>query len=50
MTDTSKIETLAMCGENVKRVKIELDGRVIEHVTEFTYLGNMIVNVNRTQR
>jgi hypothetical protein len=42
MTDTSKIETLAMCCENLKRVKIELEGRVIQQVTEFTYLGNMI--------
>jgi hypothetical protein len=42
MTETSKIETLAMCGENLKRIKIELEGRVIEQVTEFTYLGNVI--------
>lgn len=42
MTDTYKIEALAMCGENLKRVKIELEGRVVEQVTEFTYLGNMI--------
>ena len=31
-----------MCGENLKRVKTELEGRVIEQVMEFTYLGNMI--------
>ena len=42
MTNTAKIETLTMCGENLKGVKIELEGRVIEQVTEFTYLGNVI--------
>jgi hypothetical protein len=32
-----------MWGENLKRAKIELgESRVIEQVTEFTYLGNMI--------
>ena len=31
-----------MWGENWKRTKIELEGRMIEQVTEFTYLGNMI--------
>jgi hypothetical protein len=38
ITDIPKIETLAMCGENLERVKIELE----EQVTEFTYLENMI--------
>ena len=42
MTYISKIEALAICGENLKKIKIELEGRVIEQVTEFTYLGNMI--------
>jgi hypothetical protein len=42
MTDTFKIETLAVCVEDLKRVRIELEGRVIEHVPEFTYLGNTI--------
>ena len=41
-TDTSEMETLAMCGESLKRVTIELEGRVVEQVTKFTYLGNMI--------
>ena len=39
-----------MYGENLKRVKIELEGRVIEQVTEFTCLGNMICECNQTQR
>lgn len=42
MAGTSKIETVAMCGENLKRVKTELEGRVTEQVMEFTYLGNII--------
>jgi hypothetical protein len=33
---------MVMCGENLKKVNIELEGRVIEQVTEFMYLGTMI--------
>ena len=31
-----------MCGKNVERIKTEFEGRIIEQVTEFTYLRNMI--------
>ncbi|PSN32366.1 hypothetical protein C0J52_26997 [Blattella germanica] len=31
---------LKMCGTNLRRVKIELNGKIIEQVSEFNYLGH----------
>jgi hypothetical protein len=36
------MKTVGVCGNNIQRVKIELDGKIIEEVLEFKYLGNTI--------
>jgi len=33
---------MAVCGNNIQRVKIVIDGKIIEQVTEFKYLGYCI--------
>jgi hypothetical protein len=37
---TLKSKTMGMCGKNIQRVKIEIEGKIIEQVSDFTYLGN----------
>jgi hypothetical protein len=38
---TEKTKAIAMCGNTIKRVKIEIQNRIIEPVSDFKYLGNM---------
>ena len=33
---------MAMCGNRIQRVKIVINGNIIEQVTDFTYLGYRI--------
>jgi hypothetical protein len=33
---------VAICGKNIQRAKIVIDGTIIEQVTDFIYLGNII--------
>jgi hypothetical protein len=42
----TKTKKVAMCGNNIVRAKIELDGKVIEQVSEFKHLGSIISNYN----
>jgi hypothetical protein len=32
---------MAVCGNTIQRVKIEIENRIIEKVSDFKYLGNM---------
>jgi hypothetical protein len=41
---TTKTKTIGLCGKNVQRVKIELESKIIEQVSNFNYLGNLISN------
>ena len=36
-----------MCGNNIQRVKIVIDDKIIEQVTEFKYLGYCILEYKR---
>ena len=36
-----------MCGNNIQRVKIVIDDKIIEQVTEFKYLGYFISEYKR---
>ena len=38
---------MAMCGNNIRRVKIVIDDKIIEQVTEFKYLGYCILEYKR---
>jgi len=38
---------MAMCGNNIQRVKIVIDDKIIEQVTEFKYLGYFISEYKR---
>jgi len=38
---------MAMCGKNIQRVKIVIDDKIIEQVTEFKYLGYCISEYKR---
>jgi hypothetical protein len=38
---TEKTKAMAMCGNVIKRVKIEIENRIIEQVSDFKYLGHM---------
>jgi hypothetical protein len=33
---------MGICGNNIQRVKIELDGKIIKLVSEFKYLENTV--------
>jgi len=35
----TKSKSMAMCGNNIQRVKIVIDDKIIEQVTEFKYEG-----------
>jgi hypothetical protein len=39
---TSKTKTIGVCGKNIQQVKIEIEGKIIEQVSDFNYLGNLI--------
>jgi RNA binding exosome subunit len=41
---TTKTKTTGLCGKNIQRVKIEIEGKMIEQVSSFNYLGNLISN------
>ena len=44
---STKTKSMAMCGNNIKRVKIVIDDKTIEQVTEFKYLGCCISEYKR---
>jgi hypothetical protein len=41
---TTKTKSIGLCGKNIQRVKIETEGKIIEQVSSFNYLGNLIPN------
>jgi hypothetical protein len=41
---TTKTKTIGLCGKNIQRVKIEIEGKITEQVSSFNYLGNLISN------
>jgi hypothetical protein len=41
---SSKRRTIGFCDKNIQRVKIEIEGKITEHVSNFKYLGNFIPN------
>jgi hypothetical protein len=41
---SSKTRTMALCGKNIQRVEIETEGKIIEQVSNFNYLGHLISN------
>jgi hypothetical protein len=41
---TTKTKTLGKCGKNIQRAKIEIEGKIIEQVSSFNCLGNLISN------
>jgi hypothetical protein len=41
---TSKTKAIGVCGKNIQRVKIEIEGKIIEQVSNFNYLGSLVSN------
>jgi hypothetical protein len=41
-TSLSKSKAVAFCGRSIKRVELETEGKIIEQVSGFTYLGYLI--------
>jgi hypothetical protein len=41
---TSKTKSMGQCGKYTQRVKIVIDDKIIEHVSNFIYLGNLVSN------
>jgi hypothetical protein len=41
---TSKTKAIGVCGKNIQRVKIEIEGKIIEQVSNFNDLGSLISN------
>jgi hypothetical protein len=37
-------KAIGVCGKNIQRVKIETEGKIIEQVSNFNYLGSLISN------
>jgi hypothetical protein len=37
-----KTKLMGMCGNKIRRLKIMIEGKIIENITEFKYLGNKI--------
>jgi hypothetical protein len=38
----SKIKSMGKCGNEIRRLKIMIDGKIIDQVTEFNYVGSKI--------
>jgi hypothetical protein len=38
----SKTKAMGFCGRNMKKVELETEGKIIEQVCSFTYLGYLI--------
>jgi hypothetical protein len=43
----TKTKSMAMCGNNIQRVKLVIDDKIIEQVTEFKYIGYCISEYRR---
>jgi hypothetical protein len=41
---TSKTKAIGVCGKNIQWVKIEIEGKIIEKVSNFIYLGSLTSN------
>jgi hypothetical protein len=41
---SSKIKTMGLCGKNIQRVQIEIEGKITEQVPNISYLGHLISN------
>jgi hypothetical protein len=41
---TTKTKTIGLFGKNIQMVKIKIEGKIIEQVSIFNYLGNLISN------
>ena len=41
-----KTKSMGFQGKNIQRVKIVIDNKIIEQVSSFNYLGNIISNLN----
>jgi hypothetical protein len=39
---TPKTKLMGLCGNKIRRLKIMIEGKIIENITEFKYLGNKI--------
>jgi hypothetical protein len=39
-----KIKTIRVCGKNIQGVKIEIEGKIIEQVSNFNYVGSLVSN------
>jgi hypothetical protein len=39
----SKTKAMGFCGRNIKRVELEIEGKITEQVSSFTYLGYLII-------
>jgi hypothetical protein len=42
----SKIKPVGFYGKNIKRVKLNIEGKIIEPVSNFNYLGYLISNAD----
>jgi hypothetical protein len=42
----SKTKAMGFCGKKIKRTKLEIEGTIIEQVSNFNYLGYLISNNN----
>jgi hypothetical protein len=41
---TTKTKPIGLCGKNIQRVKVEIEDKIIEQVSSFNYMGNLISN------
>jgi hypothetical protein len=40
----SKTKAMGFCGKNIKRAKLEIEGKIIEKVPNFNYVGYLVLN------
>jgi hypothetical protein len=41
---TFKTKAIGVCGKNIQKMKIEIEGKIIEQVSNFNCLGSLISN------
>jgi hypothetical protein len=47
---TSKTKAIGVCGKNIKHIRIEIEGKTVEQVSNFNYVVSLMSNEEKKLR